>query len=253
MCPKWGMKKRVLAAFVDRALSSHLIDESGSLGEGKMRGAIMLTMAAALVVAAPAYSASYMIGDNDGYGAGVCDNCDHSFNGSTAGWDGRSLAEIADADGIGLKYTDTYSTTHGTFSPADQTGSVATFLFGNLGNGWTVGHLEIDMADFQASTFGAVSTTFNGIVQDFSYNDGFPHTFIRFYSLTNDVLDSINNLGQLTIAIDRSGSVDFYGFDYLKLNDVANPVPEPETYAMLLAGLGLLGWHARRRKNKQVT
>ena len=27
-----------------------------------------------------------------------------------------------------------------------------------------------------------------------------------------------------------------------------NPVPEPEAYAMLLAGLGLLGYAARRRK-----
>ena len=30
------------------------------------------------------------------------------------------------------------------------------------------------------------------------------------------------------------------------------PVPEPETYAMLLAGLGLLGTIARRRKSKAV-
>ena len=28
----------------------------------------------------------------------------------------------------------------------------------------------------------------------------------------------------------------------------ANPVPEPETYAMLLAGLGVVGWVARRRR-----
>ncbi len=28
------------------------------------------------------------------------------------------------------------------------------------------------------------------------------------------------------------------------------PVPEPETYAMMLAGLGLLGFTARRRKQK---
>lgn len=32
-----------------------------------------------------------------------------------------------------------------------------------------------------------------------------------------------------------------------------NAIPEPETYAMLLAGLGLLGWHARRRKMKAAS
>jgi len=31
-----------------------------------------------------------------------------------------------------------------------------------------------------------------------------------------------------------------------------NPVPEPETYAMMLAGLGLIGFTARRRKAKQA-
>ena len=30
------------------------------------------------------------------------------------------------------------------------------------------------------------------------------------------------------------------------------PVPEPETYALMLAGLGLLGFHARRRKQKET-
>jgi hypothetical protein len=33
---------------------------------------------------------------------------------------------------------------------------------------------------------------------------------------------------------------------------VAAPIPEPETYAMMLAGLGLLGVVARRRKQKQA-
>lgn len=32
-------------------------------------------------------------------------------------------------------------------------------------------------------------------------------------------------------------------------NLTVTPVPEPETYAMLLAGLGLIGFTARRRKN----
>jgi hypothetical protein len=30
------------------------------------------------------------------------------------------------------------------------------------------------------------------------------------------------------------------------------PVPEPETYAMLLAGLGVMGAVVRRRKQKQA-
>jgi hypothetical protein len=37
-------------------------------------------------------------------------------------------------------------------------------------------------------------------------------------------------------------------FDNFVLDQVAAPIPEPETYAMLLAGLGLLGFEARRRK-----
>lgn len=38
-------------------------------------------------------------------------------------------------------------------------------------------------------------------------------------------------------------SANGYGYTYL-----AAPVPEPETYAMLLAGLGLIGVVARRRR-----
>jgi hypothetical protein len=51
-------------------------------------------------------------------------------------------------------------------------------------------------------------------------------------------------------------SFSFGGLDYLAIaNEVSNTttvyqlaaVPEPETYAMLLAGLGLVGFMARRK------
>ncbi|HYN53875.1 MAG TPA: FxDxF family PEP-CTERM protein [Methylotenera sp.] len=41
------------------------------------------------------------------------------------------------------------------------------------------------------------------------------------------------------------------GGSYAGLLNIAPPVPEPETYAMLLCGMGLLGFIARRR-NKQA-
>jgi hypothetical protein len=42
------------------------------------------------------------------------------------------------------------------------------------------------------------------------------------------------------------------GFLSLQYNAVTAPVPEPESYAMLLAGLGLMGTIARRRRSRQA-
>jgi hypothetical protein len=40
---------------------------------------------------------------------------------------------------------------------------------------------------------------------------------------------------------------NWYGFD-VGIAGVANPVPEPATYALMAAGLGAMGWIARRRR-----
>ena len=218
---------------------------------------IVLILALLALTSGSAAAAVYQIGDNDGYGAAICDNCSHSFDGFSADHDGRSAAEKLATDGA--QYTDTYSTTHPGFSPHGLE-TVATFHFGGLGTHWTSGKLEIDLADFQASEFGAVAAAFNGITQDFAFDDGYTKTAVHSFVLSDAVLNSINATGELIITIDRNNSSDFYGIDYLKLTDltepvmfmpprietVALPVPEPETYLMLLAGLALLSFTYRR-------
>jgi hypothetical protein len=42
------------------------------------------------------------------------------------------------------------------------------------------------------------------------------------------------------------------GFNYAVAYSPTTPVPEPETYAMMLVGFGLLGFTARRRKNQSA-
>lgn len=212
-----------------------------------------LLTALCMLFAATAVSAQvWIIGDDDGYGLGIPNGADHPFNGSTANYDGRSAAEAAATDGA--QFTDTYSTTHPGYGP--QAGTVATFTFSGLGPGWTEGNMIFDMADFQASTFGAVAVTFNGVVQNWAFNDGFPSTRVRAFSLEQAVIDSINLTGQLIVSIDRNGSGDFYGFDYAALsNDLGitevptiPAVPEPSTYAMMALGLAVVGFVARRRR-----
>jgi hypothetical protein len=216
------------------------------------RKAITLCLAGMLAAAATqSFATTWMIGDNDGYGAGIPDNGNHPFNGFSAGYDGRSAAEAAATNGA--QYTDTYSTTHGSYGP--QPGDTATFKFTGLGNGWTEGSMWFDMADFQASTFGSVKTTYNGILQNWSFSDGFPTTKIRFFDLAQDVIDSINVLGSLTVAIDRNGSGDFYGFDFALLSDRVGSdtnigeVPIPAAVWFFGTGLmGLVGLRKRRGK-----
>lgn len=217
---------------------------------------ILITAALAGCVGS-ASATTWVIGDNDGYGIGIPDNGDHTFNGLTANYDGRSAAEKAATNGA--QYTDTYSTTQPGYGP--QAGTVATFTFDGLGSGWTVGTVIFDVADFQATTYGAVATTYNGIAQNWAFNDGFPHTVIHTFALTADVIASINATGKLIVVVDRNASTDFYGFDYAALSNTAltpgdipgeippvTAIPEPETYALMLGGLAAIGSVLRRRR-----
>jgi hypothetical protein len=62
----------------------------------------------------------------------------------------------------------------------------------------------------------------------------------------NDFVGSVFDEGEPVFTDPDQDPIGLIGMTY-HLGYVA-PVPEPETYAMLLAGLGLLGFAARRRK-----
>lgn len=76
---------------------------------------------------------------------------------------------------------------------------------------------------------------------------------------TNMIARGINDSGQIVGEGFMNGvyqgfllsGADDRGF-FQSYVEVPLPIPEPETYAMLLAGLGLLGFMAHRRKESAV-
>lgn len=52
-------------------------------------------------------------------------------------------------------------------------------------------------------------------------------------------------------AYDSALAFDFAGLQRANFSALTAPVPEPETYALLLAGLGVLGWGTRRKKTAE--
>lgn len=202
----------------------------------------------ALVATSHAQAAVYTIGDNDGYGLGIPDGGSHAFSPVPPDYDQRSADEKAATNGA--QFTDTFSTTHpGGFSP--QAGAVATFTFANLGKGWSSGELSVDMAGFEAKTYGATLVHVNGIKQDWAFDDGPDKTVVRNFKLSQAIITAINSTGEMVIDVDRNNSNDFYGFDYLKLtSDGSNVVHTPIPPAIWLFGsaLACLGQYARRRK-----
>lgn len=50
------------------------------------------------------------------------------------------------------------------------------------------------------------------------------------------------------MSIDFGGTANQTGFDDITFGSITPGVPEPETYALMLAGLGIVGYMARRRK-----
>ncbi|CAM8664004.1 PEP-CTERM protein-sorting domain [Comamonadaceae bacterium] len=77
--------------------------------------------------------------------------------------------------------------------------------------------------------------------------DGTPWTLVSNGSVTN-FAELVNYVGAAPLSMTIVGSKSATGSSFYSGGVTVTPVPEPETYAMLLAGLGVMGAIARRRK-----
>jgi hypothetical protein len=219
-----------------------------------MRNVAGLPLAIAIIAAgfamtsvAEAVTFSQMIGDNDGYGVGIPDN-GNTGSFAIANTDNRSAAEKAATNGAQL--TDVYSAIFPGFGPNPSTGS---FIFSPLNGTATSATLRIDMADFQASTFGPILANINGVSLSLAFDDGFQASVVRDFVLNAAQLAAVNAAGFLSLNLDRNGSGDFIAFDYVQLTAEVNSVPLPGALPLFATGLGALGLLGWRRKRKQMS
>jgi hypothetical protein len=95
---------------------------------------------------------------------------------------------------------------------------------------------------------GNVNDTTNSVISILE-NWGTTANFSPTVGITTVVLNPISLLaGSYTLQI-KGTVAGLAGGSYAGVLNIANPVPEAESYAMLLAGLGFMGFISRRRKS----
>lgn len=122
-------------------------------------------------------------------------------------------------------FTDTF-----TFVPDATFGSSVQLYLANLS---TTG-MDNAAISFSSANLNGISLTGFASQTPFGYAQG------QILAPTSVLLN-----GPLTLTVMGNSKGGSYSGN---INLTLAPVPEPETYGMLLAGLGVLGWMARRRK-----
>lgn len=127
---------------------------------------------------------------------------------------------------------------------AGSTGANPVFNFFNPTGGGTVSGGPLAAG----ATIGAGSTFATGVV---AATQPAPGTYNFGFRFLNEST-GITNYGYLTVLQSQTaplaaGSVSVLGYAYENTGASISVVPEPQTYLMMLAGLGLVGFLARRR------
>lgn len=152
---------------------------------------------------------------------------------------------------IDLYQTISFGTTYTDYSPVSPL-TAAFFTNPNglnaisrfLAEGHGIGN-SIDSAAFQVAIWELMYETSGTYdVRSTSLAKG-----SAFFSGSSEVLDR----AQSWISVLDAATTPFSVYQSRTAQDiVVTPVPEPETYALMAAGLGALGWVARRRKAKDA-
>jgi len=110
--------------------------------------------------------------------------------------------------------------------------------------------LSFDLAGSHRGTTEIVDVKFGTTTEHSTLlsNDGFSHHTMEFAPLSSGVysFEYLNNQFGANLGNQEGNKIGA-----LLDNVVITSVPEPESYAMFMAGLGLMGFIARRRKNGQ--
>jgi hypothetical protein len=102
-----------------------------------------------------------------------------------------------------------------------------------------VDHSVTNAATETASSYAYIRASFEGMNRT--------NTSIDSFSVQNESGDYRLSAYIHTNATEANGRFELWNYSSAVANGPIPAVPEPETYAMLLAGLGLIGFGARRR------
>ncbi len=147
---------------------------------------------------------------------------------------------IASLSAIGEPVPTSLATGFATVSFDDVAGSVSVQLsFAGLANTSAFGHIHCCTANANTGNAG-VLLGFNPLpaATTGSYSDLFTPSSATFNTLFAGVA-----AGKAYVNIHTPGT---YGSGEIR-GFLTAPIPEPETYALMLAGLGAVAWAARRR------
>lgn len=167
------------------------------------------------------------------------------------------------SSGSGSQGTDILTINDGTVPPGtDLTEAPAGIQVGHTYDWYTVRPGGMNLGCFDGGTSGGCNDSDAnnvyegfGLVFDYFWDTAI-HNGLADTNLPNPAnLDFTKGFGGIDFNIGHYSPDPNDAFDgndiariYLTATSVTVAVPEPETYAMLLAGLGLVGWAARRRK-----